>query len=197
LKKQGLWDNTVIIVTSDHGDMDTNHKLIYKGPFMYEHMVRIPLMIRVPARFGSAKARRITDMDVVNVDIAPTIRDICDLSPVTCDGISLTPTLTGSKGQGTRDFVIGQYYSKQRWVNPIRMIRTHAFKFNRYIRHGDELYDLKDDPHELKNLANDRKFADVKSELSRKLDRWIEENDDPFYSLDTTTRSGKTIYPSG
>ena len=193
LKKQGLWDNTVIIVTSDHGDMDTNHKLIYKGPFMYEHMVRVPLMIRVPARFGSAGARRITDLDVVNVDIAPTIRDICGLSPVKCDGISLAPTLTGSKPQETRDFVIGQYYSKQKWVNPIRMIRTHAFKFNRYIRHGEELYDLKDDPHELKNLANDPKFADVKTELSRKLDRWIEENNDPFYSLDATTRSGKTV----
>jgi len=193
LKKQGLWDDTIVIVTSDHGDMDTNHKLIYKGPFMYEHMVRIPLMIRVPAQLGREGARRITDMDVVNVDIAPTIRDICGLSPVTCDGISLTPTLTGSKKQRTRDFVIGQYYSKQRWVNPIRMIRTHAFKFNKYIRHGEELYDLKNDPHELKNLANDRKFAGVRTELSRKLDRWIEENDDPFYSLDTTTRSGKAV----
>jgi arylsulfatase A-like enzyme len=50
LKKQGLWDNTIIIVTSDHGDMDANNRLIYKGPFMYEHMVRIPLMIRVPHR---------------------------------------------------------------------------------------------------------------------------------------------------
>jgi arylsulfatase A-like enzyme len=173
--------------------MDTNHKLIYKGPFMYEHMVRVPLMVRVPARFGGKKARRITDLDVVNVDIAPTIRDICDLSPVKCDGISLAPTLTDSKKQRARDFVIGQYHSKQRWVNPIRMIRTHAFKFNRYIRYGEELYDLKNDPHEVKNLANDRKFANVKMELSRKLDRWIEENDDPFYSFGTTTRSGKTI----
>ncbi len=195
LKKQGLWDNTIIIVTSDHGDMDTNHKLIYKGPFMYEHMVRIPLMIHVPARFGSVGARRITHLDVVNVDIAPTIRDICGLSPVKCDGISLAPTLTGSGVQRAREFVIGQYYSKQKWVNPIRMIRTHAFKFNRYIRHGEELYDLKSDPHELKNLADDPKFADVKTELSGKLDRWIEANNDPFYSLDTTTRSGKIIHP--
>ena len=193
LKKQGLWDNTIIIVTSDHGDMDTNHKLIYKGPFMYEHMVRIPLMIRIPAQFGGTGARRITDLDVVNVDIAPTIRDICGLSPVKCDGISLAPSLTGSNGQKTRDFVIGQYYSKQKWVNPIRMIRTDAFKFNRYVRHGEELYDLKNDPHELKNLANAPDFADVKIELSRKLDRWIRENNDPFYSLAATTRAGKTI----
>lgn len=193
LKKRGLWDNTIVIVTSDHGDMDTNHKLIYKGPFLYEHMVRIPLMIRVPAQFRGTEARRVADLDVVNVDIAPTIRDICGLSPVKCDGISLAPTLTGSKKQRARDFVIGQYYSKQKWANPIRMIRTHAFKFNRHIRYGDELYDLKNDPHELRNLANDPKSADIKAELVRKLDRWIKENNDPFYSLDTTTRSGETI----
>ena len=193
LKRQGLWDNTIIIHTSDHGDMDANHKLIYKGPFMYEHMVRIPLIIRVPRQFGGTRARHVTEMDAVNVDIAPTIRDLCGLSRVACDGISLVPLLTASGKQKKREFVIGQYYSKQKWVNPIRMIRTRDFKFNRYIRHGEELYDLKNDPHELNNLVNDPEFADVKAELSRKLDRWIRENDDPFYSLEATTRSGKPI----
>jgi arylsulfatase A-like enzyme len=193
LKRQGLWDNTIIMVTSDHGDMDTNHKLIYKGPFMYEHMVRIPLMIRVPERFGGKKPQRVTDMNVVNVDIAPTIRDLCGLSPVECDGISLKALLTGTGRQKQRQFVIGQYYSKQKWVNPIRMIRTRDFKLNRYIRHGEELYDLKNDPHELKNLVDDPKYADVKAGLSGKLDQWVRDNNDPFYSLETTTRSGKII----
>ena len=193
LKKQGLWDNTIIIVTSDHGDMDTNHRLIFKGPFMYEHMVRVPLIIRVPQQFGGTGARRVTNLDVVNVDIAPTIRDLCGLRAVECDGVSLMPILTGLRGQKTREFVIGQYYSKQRWINPIRMIRTHDFKLNRYIYHGEELYDLKNDPHELKNLANEWKYANVKTKLSQKLDRWIKENKDPFYSLNATTRSGKTI----
>ncbi|MHC4354240.1 MAG: sulfatase/phosphatase domain-containing protein [Planctomycetota bacterium] len=132
-------------------------------------------------------------MDVVNVDIAPTIRELCGLSSVRCDGISLAPALTASRPQKLRDFVIGQYYSKQKWVNPIRMIRTHSFKYSRYIRHGEELYDLKNDPHEVKNLAYNPKYANVKAALSRKLDKWIKENDDPFYSLQTTTRSGKTI----
>jgi arylsulfatase A-like enzyme len=103
------------------------------------------------------------------------------------------PILTGLRGQKTREFVIGQYYSKQRWINPIRMIRTHDFKLNRYIYHGEELYDLKNDPHELKNLANEWKYTNVKTKLSQKLDRWIKENKDPFYSLNATTRSGKTI----
>ncbi len=193
LKKQGLWDNTVIIVTSDHGDMDANNKLIYKGPFMYEHMVRIPLMIRIPGKFRGIGARRITDMDVVNVDIAPSIRDLCGLSNIACDGISLAPLLTNSGKQSKREFVIGQYYSKQKWVNPIRMIRTRDFKFVRYIRHGEELYDLKNDPHEVKNLASDPRYANVKADLSHKLDRWIKDNNDPFYSLKTTTRSGEII----
>ena len=54
-----------------------------------------------------------------------------------------------------RDYVIGQYYSKQKWVNPIRMLRTSEFKYNRYILHGEELYNLRNDPHELVNLAAD------------------------------------------
>jgi len=193
LKQQGLWDNTIIIATSDHGDMDTNHRLIFKGPFMYEHMVRVPLIVRAPHQFGGIGARRHTHMDVVNVDIAPTIRELCGLEQIECDGVSLGPILTGSSGRKNREFVIGQYFSKQRWVNPIRMIRTPEFKFNRYVYHGEELYDLKNDPHELKNLARDRKYAEVKKDMSQALDRWIKENNDPFYSLDASTRSGKPM----
>jgi arylsulfatase A-like enzyme len=190
LKRQGQLDNTIVIVTSDHGDMDAQHKLIFKGPFMYEHMMRIPLMIRVPKRIANVAPRRIKDIDVVNVDIAPTIRQFCGLSNVKSDGISLAPLFAGSKHYKPRDFVIGQYYSKQRWVNPIRMIRTQDFKLNRHIRWGDELYDLKNDPHELRNLAEDPGYAAVKLELARKLDEWIAEHKDPFYSLDALSRSG-------
>jgi arylsulfatase A-like enzyme len=194
LKQQGLWDNTVIVATSDHGDMDTNHRLIFKGPFMYEHMVRVPLIIRVPPKFGGTAPQRLTQLDVVNVDIAPTIRELCGLEPIECDGISLGPILTGASAHKTREFVIGQYYSKQRWVNPIRMIRTPEFKFNRYVYHGEELYDLKNDPHELKNLAKDRQYADIKMDMSRALDRWIKQNRDPFYSLSASTRTGKAMH---
>lgn len=193
LKRQGLWDNTIIIVTSDHGDMDARHRLIFKGPFMYEHMVRVPLIIRVPHQFGGIGARHHRHIDVVNVDIAPTIRAFCGLTHIECDGLSLRPILTDTGRQKTREYVIGQYYSKQRWINPIRMIRTPEFKFNRYIHHGEELYDLKNDPHELKNLAQDPKYADTRRDLSDTLDLWIKENEDPFYSLRATTRSGKPL----
>lgn len=193
LKRQGEYENTIIILTSDHGDMDTEHKLIFKGPFMYEHMMRIPLMIRLPETLAKTAPKRVKDIDVVNVDIAPTIRDLCDLPARASDGISLAPLFTASKAYKPRDFVIGQYYSKQRWVNPIRTIRTEEYKLNRHIRWGDELYDLKHDPHELKNLAEDPKHAEIKLDLVKKLDQWINDHDDPFYALHVTSRKGGTL----
>lgn len=85
LKEAGAWENTVIVVSSDHGDMDTNHRLIYKGPFMYEHMVRIPLMIRVPEAHGGLAPRQVGDVQSVNVDLAPTILDFARLPVPECD----------------------------------------------------------------------------------------------------------------
>ena len=73
------------------------------------------------------------------------------------------------------------------------MIRTKDFKFNKHIRWDDELYDLKNDPHELKNLAKDPKYAAVKADLAKKLDKWMKEHNDPFYSLKPTTRKGSEL----
>jgi len=193
LKQQGQWDNTIVIITSDHGDMDTNHRLIYKGPFMYEHMMRVPLMMHIPKKYNAEQPRLISDVDIVNVDIVPTIRDYCGLDDLKSHGISLMPLLMGSEEYKARDFVIGQYFSKQRWVNPIRMIRTSEFKLNRHIRYGDELYDLKNDPDELRNLANVQKYAEIKEQLSQKLNQWIKNHNDTFYSQKATSRSGEVL----
>jgi arylsulfatase A-like enzyme len=133
------------------------------------------------------------DIDVVNVDIAPTIRDFCGLSTVKSHGISLMPLLTESGEYKAREFVIGQYYSKQRWVSPIRMIRTKEFKLNRHIRYGDELYNLKNDPHELINIANGPQYAEIREQLSQMLNEWIENNKDTFYAQKATNRLGEAL----
>ena len=194
LTAHGLAGKTMVICTSDHGDMDTHHKLIFKGPFMYEHMVRIPLIVRVPAAVGGAAPHRVRDFDTVNTDIAPTLMEFAGVQPRPCHGQSLKPILTGSGTMRNRPFVIGQYYGKQDWVNPIRMIRTAEFKYNRYLPKDEELYDLKNDPGELVNLAGDSKYRKTKSELEAELKRWIEANGDPFYSQRATDPAGKP-YP--
>ena len=193
LKNQGLWENTIVVNTSDHGDMDTHNHLIWKGPFMYEHMVRVPFMIRVPEAFGGKNGRRLKHVSAVNVDFVPTLLDVCGLPSSDTDGVSLKPALTGGADEPNREFVISEYYSKQKWVNPIRMIRTPEFKYNRYILHGEELYDLKNDPGEVENLASDPGYQTIKDEVAAELDQWVAEHRDPFYSQHSTDRQGNRL----
>ncbi|MEX2607975.1 MAG: hypothetical protein WD708_11580 [Kiritimatiellia bacterium] len=64
---------------------------------------------------------------------------------------------------------------------------------NRHLHRGDELYDLKNDPDELRNLAGDPAYAEVITDLGAKLDQWIQEHDDPFYTQSITDRHGKSL----
>ncbi len=182
LKSLGLWENTIIVNTSDHGDMDTFHRLVFKGPFMYEHMMRIPMSIRVPGGKGPKRS----DYQWVNVDTTPTLLELAGAAPLECHGQSAASIVTGKGSVPDREYVIGEYYGKQTWVNPIRMIRSREWKYCLYTDWGEELYNLKSDPEEIENLAGNPKFATQKALMRSLLDEWMEENDDPFYSLATT-----------
>jgi arylsulfatase len=182
LKALGLLENTIIVNTSDHGDMDTFHRLIFKGPFMYEHMMRIPMSVRMP---GNSVHRK-SSYHWVNVDTVPTLLELAGAQAPTCHGQSAAAIITGKGTAPKRDFVIGQYYGKQTWVNPIRSIRTSDWKYNLYTDWGEELYDMKNDPEEIVNLATDSTYTKTKRTLRKQLDQWMEENEDPFYSFTTT-----------
>ncbi|QDU81094.1 Choline-sulfatase [Polystyrenella longa] len=175
-----LTSSTCRFFTSDHGDMDTHHRLIYKGPFMYDQMVRVPFIASIPEQHRSTEQPQTSDDFMILTDVVPTLLDFAGASVPECDGQSLKPFLTGSGKMPNREAVISQYYGKQNWVNPIRMVRTKKYKYNRYIEHGEELYDLEQDPHEIVNLANDGDYSEVKQELSAQLDAWIKQHQDPF-----------------
>jgi len=192
--EHGLRETTLVIATSDHGDMDGQHRLIYKGPFMYEHMMRVPLIICPPAD-GRPKGPANTDFHTVNVDLVPTIADFAGIPVPESDGVSLKPLLDAQGKQPERAFVVGQYYSKQKWVNPIRMIRTDQYKYTRYRVHGEELYDLAKDPDEIENLASDSNYSAVRQALAEKLDQWLQEQKDPFGTQTPTTRNGDPLPP--
>ncbi len=192
MDRLGLFEDTLLVVTSDHGDMDGVHGLVYKGPFMYEQMMRVPLLIRLPSRLGGPQARRLSPM-VVNTDLVPTLLDVAGAEPLDGDGTSLLPVLTGTGDGPSRAFVVGQYYSKQRWVNPIRMLRTDRWKLTRYATGDMELYDLNSDPGEIVNLAGYADHAAVVADLNARLDAWIRDNADPFPTQRPTTREGKAV----
>lgn len=190
LRQRRLERETIVVFTSDHGDHGGGHGLPFKGPAMYEELVRIPLAISFPGTITAG--RRIEEL-VVNVDLLPTLCDLVGIAaPERIHGKSLTPLLDGTR-PAWRDFVIGEYYSKQKWVNPIRMVRTKKWKYTRYRKWGEELYDLRSDPVELKNQAMNETHAPEKHRLSAILDEWIRDTNDPFDSLVPTDRAGSPI----
>ncbi|OYW09068.1 MAG: hypothetical protein B7X34_07460, partial [Acidobacteriia bacterium 12-62-4] len=120
------------------------HGLPFKGPFVYDECMRIPLVIAAPGRMKPGVRRDL----VSTVDFAPTLAEAAGLRwPSPVDGQSLLRV-------SRRDAVFSDYYAKQKWVNPIRTIRTRDAKLNIYDQTGHrEFYDLRRDPGEAVNLA--------------------------------------------
>lgn len=159
----GNLDSTAAVYTSDHGDALGEHGLPYKGPFMYEEGIRIPLYIRAP---GLLPAGERSDM-VTQADLAPTLAALC--------GVPWPKPVTGRNlltNAPPRDAVLLEYYAKQKWVNPIRTLRGARWKLNVYDSGHRELYDLTADPHELRNLAGRAEIRPVQTNLEARLDSW-------------------------
>lgn len=190
LKKSGLLADTLVVCTSDHGDMDTAHRLVFKGPFMYEEMLRVPLIVSYPEYIPSGESR---DQLVQNIDLLPTMAEFAGIElPHKPDGESFVQILH-NKGNTGREHIFAEYYAKQQWVSPIRTIRTKSWKYNLYKKWGEELYDLRNDPHEINNLAEDKKYDKKKHELHQQLISWMKRTDDYFDKLRATDRKGRII----
>ena len=157
-------ESTVVAYTSDHGDTLGEHGLPYKGPFMYEPLIRIPLVISAPAVLPPGRIRQ--DLATL-ADVAPTLASIAGVSwPGQVSGRDLTRDDRGP------DAVLLEYYAKQKHVNPIRTIRTQHWKLNLYDRGNRELYDLVEDPHELRNLAGVTAYERLERALEQRLNAW-------------------------
>jgi choline-sulfatase len=167
LKQTGLADNTIVIVTSDHGDMLGERGLWYKMTF-FEGGCRVPLIVHAPKRFKAARVAQ----SVSHVDLLPTLVELATGErraswPDPVDGCSLVPHL---RGDGGHDEAIGEYLAEGA-IEPIVMIRRGAFKFIHSPADPDQLYQLVDDPRELRNLAGEPRFAAHVAELRDEIDR--------------------------
>lgn len=167
LEEAGQRENTVIIFTSDHGEMLGDHGLIQKGCRFYEGLVRVPLVISWPEKFRQG----FVSSDLVELtDLAPTLLELAGLPvPSAMQGRSLLPILTGTgEPGGHRDFVRCEYYDalKQPDGTFATMYRDRRHKLVVYHGHGlGELYDLDNDPGEFVNLWDDPDHAEVRQEL--------------------------------
>jgi choline-sulfatase len=168
LRSGALAEDTIVILTSDHGEMLGERGLWYKMSFL-EGACRVPLVVASPGRF---EPRRVA-ASVSLVDLMPTLIDLAGgnaQSPgISIDGRSLAPHL---RGAGGHDEAIGEYLAEGA-IAPIVMIRRGAYKFIHSPVDPDQLFDLNRDPRERDNLADDPSCAGVISDFRAEVGkRW-------------------------
>ncbi len=170
--------DSIVLHTSDHGDGIGAHGLAFKGPFLYEELLNVPLAVCWPGRLQPGAA---VGAPTTHADVLPTLCDLAGIpAPPDLDGLSLRPLLEGGGGW-ERSAVFAEYYSKQRWVNPARAVRTERWKLVEYLRGGRELYDLARDPHEAENLAGNPAHREIERELLVRIDAWAGRTHDALW----------------
>ena len=167
LRASGQTDDTLVIFTSDHGEMLGDHGLIQKGCRFYEGLVRVPLMLSWPGRI---RAGQHSDALVELTDLAPTLLEAAgEQVPEWMQGSSLLPMSTGAAPLDRhRDAVWCEYFDALDAPDATRatMYRRGRYKLVVYHGHGlGELYDLERDPGEFDNLWDDPRHAALKADL--------------------------------
>jgi len=154
LDDAGLLDNTLVVFTSDHGDLLGEHGLFGKGATFHEGEVRIPMLMRFP---DGKKAGESLDHLVSSIDWCPTIFDYLGIDPdYGLPGHSILPMIQND--QPVRDHVTCSCRGF--------MIRTERYKFWHQPANGDgELYDMQEDPGEMRNLYHDPACVNLKAGL--------------------------------
>lgn len=183
LKENGLDKNTIVVYTSDQGFYLGEHGL-YDKRFMYEEALRTPLLISWPGRIAAGSECREL---VQNIDFAPTLLDAagCDV-PESMDGTSMLPLFDDGHDKDWRDAVMYRYYDCPA-VGNVRKhygVRTDRYKLIHWYDEASdyspaidswELYDLEKDPHEIRNVYDDKDYDSVRDELKRRLEQQAEQ----------------------
>ena len=178
LKKNGMLDNTVIIYTSDQGFFMGEHGYFDKR-YMYEESFRTPLLVRLP---GGMRGD-IPEM-VQNIDYAPTILEMAGLPvPEDIQGESFLPLLQGKEAKDWRQSLYYHYYEypAEHSVRRHYGVRTERYSLMHFYNDMDEweLFDLQEDPMQLKNLYGQEGYESIQQELLTELVRLQREYDDP------------------
>jgi arylsulfatase A-like enzyme len=181
LEEMGQAENTIVIFMSDHGEMLGDHGMYLKGPYFYDCLTRVPLIVRWPGHFkGGTKINSMVEL----IDIAPTLLDAAGIPiPSGMQGKSLMPLLTGQTREH-RDSVYMEYYDANAIfeIPPMMSsVRTSKWKLNFCDKpRMGELYDLEKDPGEFNNLWNDPHYKDTQEMMLQNLVARMIETTDPL-----------------
>jgi len=180
LKKKGVYDNTIIIFTADHGDMAGAHGMVWKSTSaFFNEVVRVPLIIRFPSAIKPAKF----EVPVSLVDLMPTILDFTGFSvPESCQGHSLVNLLSGKeKEEDHYQYAFCERISANKGnVRKMNEDWKGAFmvmdKKGKYIEYPDGtrfFYNLVKDPYETVNEYNNQEYSAEISRYNKELKEWL------------------------
>ena len=169
LQETGLVAHTVVVYFSDHGDWLGDHGLVLKGPMHYEGLLRVPLIARGPG----VPAGKVVGEPVSTLDLAPTMFDYAAVEPPRVQhGASLRPQI---EGDAAREYALNEWEllpARTGVALSLRTVRTKTHKLTVDFRSGaGELYDLVNDPAEVRNLFDAPAAAGVRRDLEALLAR--------------------------
>ena len=177
LEDLDLAENTVVIYLSDNGYLWGEHGLGGKW-LLYEESIRVPIIVHAPGLPDTARGVKL-DTLALNIDIAPTILDMAHIPiPPDMDGMSLYPQLRGQPAPRRKDFFV-EHVGIIDVANPIpdsRGVRSEAWKYIRYVNvdpEVEEMYHVKSDPMESRNLADDMHHSGIKKQLRQRYNAYL------------------------
>jgi arylsulfatase A-like enzyme len=177
LDRLGLAENTLVIYTCDHGDLGGSHGMIDKHMVMYDDVLRVPLLLRWPARLPAGERRE--EFVIHALDLASTLLAAAGVSaPPTFRGQNLLDLVEGSAPPRADAFAM--YHGSQFGLYSQRSIRDRRWKYVWNPTAEDELYDLQTDPGEITNHAADPEYAPELRRLRGRVLDWMEEIRDPL-----------------
>lgn len=174
LRDTNQLDNTLIVFLSDNGWLQGEHRIPGDKFLPYEESVRVPFILRGPG----VPAGKTVHGQVSNIDFAPTLVDVAKAKAGrTMDGVSLMPTISHAKPPPNRASELEALaplfqgnIPVNAWDRPYKGVRTDRYKYVVYTETGEEeLYDLRKDPYELRNVVDDPSYAKIKASLTAKL----------------------------
>ena len=177
LEALGLEKNTLVVFTTDHGHFFGHHGLIAKGPFLYEDMIKVPLIVRYPEQVPAGCIN--TSMQSL-VDLAPTFLDFSNMSiPRQMTGLSQKEVWLGTKEQ-VRDHILCEHHHEPTTVHLNAYVNERYKLVVYYNREWGEIYDLQEDPKEVHNLWDDPAYAELKQQLLLKY-IWAQMGKEPMW----------------
>jgi len=202
LREQGRYDDTLIIITSDHGELAGDHWLFGKSGW-FDKSYHVPLIVRDPSAPAASRGSAVTAF-TESIDVMPTILDwLGRVPPRQCEGVSLVPWLQGERPEDWRDEVHIQYDFRDtgRADAPrplgldldhcaLDVVRTERYKYVHFAGLPALLFDLVDDPGELENRFADPGYQSTRMDMMDRMLTWRLCTDDRLLTGIRVSRHG-------